>query len=256
MEKFKVACHTDVGIKKATNQDSIALKVISDGENEILLAVLCDGMGGMAKGELASATVIRAFSEWFEQIFTEKGIFWTTEDIKQQWKALLTEANIKLIQYGKENSIMLGTTATVILIFPERRYLIGHIGDTRIYRITHTMEQLTEDHTYVAREIRRGNMTAEQALSDNRRNVLLQCIGVNEQFDAQFAEGQLAQGDGVLLCSDGLRHVVTEQELYEHLKQEYRSDTFVMKRQLQTLVELNKARLETDNISAILIDIN
>ena len=96
-------------------------------------------------------------------------------------------------------------------------------------------------------------MTPEQAAKDNRRNVLLQCIGVNERFEVQFLEGQFDTGDGVLLCSDGFRHVITEAEMYGHLKREYRRDEATMKRQLVTLVELNKQRQETDNISAILI---
>lgn len=253
MRKFSAVCCTDVGIKKKNNQDSIALKVISNEEKEILLAVLCDGMGGMEKGELASAAVVMAFSEWFEKIYTEETDQWLAEEMKRQWYALLEEANTKLMGYGKENGIMLGTTVTAILIGPENQYLIGHIGDTRIYRIGDTMEQLTEDHTYVAREIRRGNMTPEQAAKDNRRNVLLQCIGVNERFETQFLEGRLKEGDGVLLCSDGFRHVVTEDEMYERFTQENCREEAEMKRLLQELVDLNKQRQETDNISAILI---
>ena len=253
MEKFIVACHTDVGIKKETNQDSVVLKIISDGKHEILLALLCDGMGGMSKGELASATVVRAFSEWFETIYPQKGMKWTTREIQQQWKEILQQINVKLMKYGDEHDITLGTTVTVILISNDYKYLIGHVGDTRVYRIAETIEQLTEDHTFVAREVRRGNMTVEQALKDNRRNVLLQCIGVNEQFEPQFVEGQFETGDGVLLCSDGLRHEVTNEELYAHLRAEYRKDNTSMKKQLRTLVELNKQRMESDNISAILI---
>ena len=69
MHNFRCAYHTDTGIKKQSNQDSILLSAIASQKNEILLAVLCDGMGGMAKGELASATVIRAFSEWFRNVY-------------------------------------------------------------------------------------------------------------------------------------------------------------------------------------------
>lgn len=253
MNDFYVAYHTDIGIKKKTNQDSLLLKGMTDGKEEVLLAVLCDGMGGMAKGELASATVIRAFSEWFMETYMEKGTVWTTEDIKGQWQALFETANGKLIRYGKEGGISLGTTATAVLISSRGAYFIAHIGDTRVYRIAGEMEQLTEDHTFVAREIRRGNLTVEQAAEDMRRNVLLQCIGVNDYFEPQYVAGRLAEGDGVLICSDGFRHVVTEEELFTHLRPGDFWDETAMKQKLVSLVELNKQRQETDNISAIFI---
>lgn len=255
MQKFRAVSHTDIGISKKTNQDSYGVKVIANNERETLLAILCDGMGGMAKGELASATVIRAFSDWFEIVFPQKGSMWTMQEIKRQWHMLLKDANTKLIEYGKNNRMSLGTTATAILIFPENNFLIGHVGDTRVYRIANKIEQLTEDHTFVAREIRRGNMTAEQAKNDNRRNVLLQCIGVNEHFEPQFVEGQFEEYEGVLLCSDGLRHMVTEDELYAYLKKEKRESEAMMRNALKELVELNMQRQETDNITAILIDL-
>lgn len=253
MNHFYMAYHTDIGIQKKTNQDSLLVKGIANGEEEVLFAVLCDGMGGMSKGELASATVIRAFSEWFMERYRKKGMGWTLEEIKLQWQTLLKKANETLIRYGKEEGIVLGTTATAILILSRGSYLIGHIGDTRVYRISQMMEQLTEDHTFVAREVRRGNLTAEQAVQDARRNVLLQCIGVNDYFEPQFAAGSLAEGDAILMCSDGFRHVVTEEELSEHLRPERFGNEAAMQQELIELVELNKQRQETDNISAIYI---
>lgn len=256
MRNFYTAYHTDIGIKKKVNQDSLLLMEISNGNDDILLAVLCDGMGGMAKGELASATVIRAFSDWFMNVYPQKGTLWTVEDIKQQWHSLLKRSNEKLIAYGNENHIELGTTATAVLLSKDGRYLIGHIGDTRVYRLkgsTDAPEQLTEDHTFVAREIRRGNMTLEQAQKDSRRNVLLQCIGVNRQFEIQFLTGNVSEEDALLLCSDGFRHVVSGTEIQEHLQSGNLKDENIIKEKLTDLVGLNMSRGETDNISAIYI---
>lgn len=256
MRNFYTAYHTDIGIKKKVNQDSLLLMEISNGNDDILLAVLCDGMGGMAKGELASATVIRAFSDWFMNVYPKKGTLWSVEDIKQQWHRLLKESNEKLIAYGNENHIELGTTVTAALLSNDGRYLIGHIGDTRAYRLDGSAdvpEQLTEDHTFVAREIRRGNMTLEQAQKDSRRNVLLQCIGVNRQFEVQFLTGNVSEEQVLLLCSDGFRHVVSETEIQEYLQSGNLKEESVIKKQLINLVELNKSRGETDNISVIYI---
>lgn len=254
MEYFYTAYVTDIGTKKKTNQDSLLLKGITSEEGEALLAVLCDGMGGMSKGELASAMIVRGFSEWFLDTYTQKGRQWTADDIKRQWRELLTESNEKLIRYGEENHIQLGTTVTAILLFSSGEYLIGHIGDTRAYQISNNnIKQLTEDHTFVAREIRRGNMTPEEAEQDTRRNVLLQCIGVNTYFESQYVEGSLASGEAVLLCSDGFRHRVSEKEMHQELNPGYLREETLMEQKLTELVELNKKRQETDNITAIYI---
>lgn len=253
MKNFCVACHTDSGIRRNTNQDSLMIKGITDGRQEIILAVLCDGMGGMEKGELASATVIRAFSDWFMDMYSAKNVPWSIEEIRMQWQQLFEDANRKLIEYGADTSIQLGTTATAILLFQEGEYLIGHIGDTRAYRVGDRLEQLTEDHSFVAREIKRGNMTPEEALKDSRRNVLLQCIGVNQNVEPQFVKGSIKEGEAVLLCSDGFRHVVSETEINERLQPEKLSGEDAIKQELIQLVELNKRRQETDNISVIYV---
>lgn len=246
-----IAYHTDVGIKKKTNQDSLLLKGIANDSEEILLAVLCDGMGGMVKGELASATVVRAFSEWFEKTYTQRGSQWSNEEIKTQWQTLLEQVNELLMNHGQDVQIQLGTTVTALLLSSNGEYLVGHVGDTRIYHVNQELTQITEDHTFIAREIRRGNMTPEQAAKDSRRNVLLQCIGVNKYFEPQYISGILKKGEGMLMCSDGFRHEVKEAELYAEL--EAANDEQTMRRKLVHLVELNKQRKETDNITAILI---
>lgn len=251
MEHFLTTYHTDIGIKKKTNQDSLLLKGVVKDTEEILFAVLCDGMGGMAKGELASATVIRAFSEWFEVTYMPKAGMWSEEEINSQWKTLLEQVNVALIRYGEEENVQLGTTVTACLLFSDGTYQAVHVGDTRIYRINRKILQLTEDHTFIAREIKRGNMTPEQAEKDSRRNILLQCIGVNKFFAPQYLGGKLENRESILLCSDGFRHEVSEQELYSSL---YSADNEQeMKQKLVKLVELNKQRHETDNITAILM---
>jgi serine/threonine protein phosphatase PrpC len=253
MRNFVVTYHTDVGIKKKTNQDSLLIEAVGNADEEVMLALLCDGMGGMDKGELASATVIRAFDNWLKHTYTQKGAGWSTDDIKSQWTAIFHKANTALMEYGRDQNIQLGTTATALLLHSDGRYVIGHIGDTRIYGIGERhVSQMTEDHTFVAREIRRGNMTPEQAAIDSRRNVLLQCIGVNEFVEPQLLSGK-SPYEGWLLCSDGFRHVLTEAELEQYICGAARASESEMKSTLIDLVELNKARLETDNISAIWI---
>ena len=226
MKKFYIAYDTDVGIKKKTNQDSLLLKGCSEEHGETLLIAICDGMGGMEKGE---------------------------EGIRQQWQSLLEEINGRLIRYGKENQIQLGTTISAVLLNSDGQYMLCHVGDTRIYTLSDTLQQLTEDHTFIAREIKRGNMTIEEDKKDNRRNVLLQCIGVNEFFEPQYENGRLAHGTALLLCSDGFRHMLSEDEISESLNPHKNLDEAQIKEKLREMIEWNKQRMETDNISAIYI---
>ena len=170
---FIVSANTDIGIAKSTNQDSLSIKVINTPQGRMTFAILCDGMGGLAKGEVASASVIRAFDTWVRNelsVLCEKPI----EDsvIRAQWDRIVTEQNKLIGGYGANHGIRLGTTA-VIMLLTQDRYYIMNVGDSRAYEITDGLRQITNDQTFVAREVALGNMTEEQARTDERRSVLL-----------------------------------------------------------------------------------
>ena len=250
--RFIATADTDIGISKDTNQDSVLIKhAMADGK-EILLAVVCDGMGGLSKGELASATVIRAFARWFDEELPFELENVDLQVIGAKWSLLLKELNAQILEYSKENSIEgVGTTFSGIL-FIDDQYVIGHVGDTRIYHIGSSMTQLTTDQTFVAREISRGTMTLEQAKTDKRRNLLLQCIGASKVVEPQIICGKTEKG-AYMLCSDGFRHEITEAEIYESLNPINLMNKDAMHNNAKYLIEQNKSREEKDNISVLLI---
>ena len=224
---------------------------MADGK-EILLAVVCDGMGGLSKGELASATVIRAFAKWFDEELPFELENVDLQVIGAKWSLLLKELNAQILEYSKENGIEgVGTTFSGIL-FIDDQYVIGHVGDTRIYHIGSSMTQLTTDQTFVAREISRGTMTLEQAKTDKRRNLLLQCIGASKVVEPQIICGKTEKG-AYMLCSDGFRHEITEAEIYESLNPINLMNKDAMHNNAKYLIEQNKSREEKDNISVLLI---
>lgn len=251
---YKVTYASDVGIKKQVNQDSLCIKKAITGDGEILLAVLCDGMGGLSDGELASATVVNNFADWFMQNLPihlrNQAVDSISEDIRKhivQWNRMIWE-------YGLEHHVQLGTTLTAILILEDGAYIIAHVGDTRIYQVTQgEIFQITEDHSFVAREVKRGNMTKEEAIMDPRRNVLLQCIGAQQQVEPDIFEGRIQLRDTFLLCSDGLRHKMTDLEILDYISGIKQEDESAYLQVLQNMIAVNKERGETDNISAILI---
>ena len=250
--RFIATADTDIGISKDTNQDSVLIKhAMADGK-EILLAVVCDGMGGLSKGELASATVIRAFARWFDEELPFELENVDLQVIGAKWSLLLKELNAQILEYSKENGIEgVGTTFSGIL-FIDDQYVIGHVGDTRIYHIGSSMTQLTTDQTFVAREISRGTMTIEQAKTDKRRNLLLQCIGASKVVEPQIICGKTEKG-AYMLCSDGFRHEITEAEIYESLNPIILMNKDAMHNNAKYLIEQNKSREEKDNISVLLI---
>lgn len=250
--RYLATADTDVGTTKNINQDSILIKHASTKKGEVLLAVICDGMGGLSKGELASATVIRAFSAWFDREMPYELENLDLRVIGCKWEQLLLQLNSDIMVYSQKVGARLGTTFSGIL-FVDDIYLIVHVGDSRIYYLSSTStEQLTEDHTFVAREIRRGNMTPEQAKTDSRRNVLLQCIGASQIVAPQVLHGRVKRGI-YLVCSDGFRHEISEAELVGTLNASLMTDKARMHENARYLIDLVKSRGERDNISAVLI---
>ncbi|MCP8969381.1 PP2C family protein-serine/threonine phosphatase [Ectobacillus ponti] len=249
------AVYTDIGIQKATNQDSLCLKVAETPLGTVMLAVVCDGMGGLSKGEVASASVIHAFSDWFDQELPLQLAGSGLEEIQYRWSRIIQEQNQRIAEYGRRINIHLGTTWTALLLIDKKHMLIGHIGDSRVYRLRGQLEILTEDQTVIGRELKRGTITPEQAKSDPRRNVLLQCIGASRLVEPQFVRGQPVLGEVYVLCSDGFRHMITSEEMYQEFAPEGLLDEAIMERKVKELVELNKQRQETDNITVLLVKI-
>lgn len=269
---YTVAAQTDIGIVKNVNQDSLTVKVANTPYGEAAVAVLCDGMGGLEQGEIASAVVVRAYEQWFLKTFpsalSESSAKLDSWWLKKNWESIANDCNVRILDYSRERRTTMGTTLTVLLLFGGTFY-ISHVGDCRVYHMTdygEKMKRVTTDQTYVEREVALGHMTPEQAKNDSRKNVLLQCIGTVSRVEPEFITGKYQLEDSFLLCSDGFRHQLLEREIYDycHLalrdvawRVEYRQENSqLMGVQLQYLIEQNKERMEKDNISAILIKIS
>lgn len=250
---FIISANTDVGIAKSTNQDSLTAMVINTPQGRMAFCVLCDGMGGLEKGEVASASVINAFRGWavneLPQLCNAP-----LEDsvIRSQWEAIITQQNNTIKAYGARQGVRLGTTAVVMLL-TQNRYYILNVGDSRAYELTTQLRQITSDQTFVAREIALGHMTEAEALTDSRRNVLLQCVGASEEVYPDMFFGDVHPNTVYMLCSDGFRHEITAAEIYETLQPGVLFDDYTMQQHTISLIELNKQRQERDNISVALV---
>ncbi|MBE5944872.1 MAG: serine/threonine-protein phosphatase [Lachnospiraceae bacterium] len=252
--KYIAAYHTDIGITKKTNQDSLAMKVVDTKDGRVAFAIVCDGMGGLSKGELASKEVILAFCSWFDEILLTDIDNNSFEESKliQQWNDIIQVQNKRLGEYGKTNNIQLGTTVSALLIYKDCYYIV-HVGDSRIYHMGQGVTQLTKDQTFIAREIAAGRLTEEQAKTDPRRSVLLQCVGASPVVQPEFTKGDVTSNTVYMLCSDGFRHQITDKEMMDKIGPDAVNDEEEIKFGCIYLTELVKNRRETDNITVAVL---
>ncbi|MDD2980448.1 MAG: protein phosphatase 2C domain-containing protein [Hespellia sp.] len=256
--EFLSVVHSDVGIKKSTNQDSVLIKEAITDYGKVLLTVICDGMGGLAKGEVASATLIRTFSDWFEKEFPF--ILYEERDTKEidynslqrSWNNLIDDVNVKIARYGQSWHAAVGTTLVALLLVDSNYYIVN-IGDSRVYIIDTEMRQMTKDQTFVQQQIDQGNITEEQAEHHPQRNVLLQCVGASAMIIPDFYMGTYEKNSIFMLCSDGFRHTITEDEFYKLMNPNILKTEKDMQNAAIYCTELNKQRKENDNISVILV---
>lgn len=250
--KIQTAYCTDRGNVKEVNQDALLIKTASTSIGEIAFIAICDGMGGLQKGEMASSMMIRRLGQWFKTelpLILRKSQHGTM--IFDSLNHIVLDTNETLMQYGKDNGIKVGTTLTAMLII-DTRYYVVHVGDTRLYELT-AMEgiQITKDHTLVAMEVEQNKLTLEEAEKDPRKNLLLQCIGASPNLTPDFIQGEVKTEATYLICCDGFRHKITLEEMREAFTKEGKVSQDKLFEECQRLVSLNMERAERDNITVV-----
>lgn len=248
------AYYTDIGTRRKLNEDSLALLKAQTDFGEVLLAVVCDGMGGHSSGEVASRYSIQRFAEWFKKDFPPLlyGKL-TPQTLNAVWTQLVTDINYRLTAYGEQRKADLGSTLTAFL-FCQDQYYVAHVGDSRGYEITaDRVRQITQDQSYVASRVEHGLMTAEEARNSHQKNYLLECLGITNHVNMIFSTGKIQPNATYLLCSDGFWHCLADGELERYLSPKAVRTSQAARMHLNFLVEQVKMRGERDNISAIAV---
>lgn len=250
--EYIAGAYTDKGNVKKTNEDSLSVRIAALDQGQVLMAVVCDGVGGFAKGELASGIVVQGFNHWFEQDLKRLMQGFTWQALEQEWFSLINTLNNQIVDYGFDHHMTIGTTIAATLMF-QNKALILNVGDSRVYRIRESLEQLTKDQSLVQLEVDQGRLKAEDMEKDPRRNLLLQCIGAKRILHPVLTI-ETVEADAVwFLCSDGFRHTLAEKEIVQGLSLKKLKTTETMRKQLAKLVKRVKSRKERDNISVIAI---
>lgn len=238
------------GPVRATNQDAYCVRISSSPFGLIVMALVCDGMGGMSCGEIASATVATAFGKWFDariQDHVRSGL--TTEGIAADWNNIVRQKHNAIRSFADRNGLRIGTTLSVILV-AAGKYFLMHVGDCRVYLEDGNLLQLTKDQTLAMREYEAGRISREEYQTDSRHNVLLQCVG-NSSVNPVFLTGEAPQTGGILLCSDGFYHTVDPLELHQAMEMPGGKKEF----QHGLLKLANRGRLlgESDNMTCVAV---
>ena len=249
-----VAAHSNIGNHRSVNEDSLCVKVASSDFGDYVMVVVCDGMGGLSKGELASATVVEMFSDWFDlelpKLLVKENF---AQKVKDQWGDLICRANRDILQYGKHLNKTMGTTVSAMLFCRDEYYIIAHVGDSRVYQIDTDVLQLTEDQTVAAREVRSQRMSPEYAKNSPSQHILLQCVGASSEVNPVFYEGTVKKRCCYLLCTDGFYHIPQEWEWKDAFMRSEEWDEIRLHDQIFEVAESIISRGETDNLSAVVV---
>jgi len=247
---MEISSRTDVGRMRGNNED--CCKVVP----ELNLAVLSDGMGGEAHGEVASQMAVEVVTEHCQEWVSNPEAPLISEarpDLADQTNRLISgilKANRKIFQTAKDNPTHRGMGATVVAVWVnEQRMSLAHVGDSRAYLLrSGELQQLTADHSLVAEQVRRGIITQEQADTSENASVLLRALGIEEQVQVDADEHLLMEGDIVLVCSDGLTRMVTEPEIASTLLTHTGAQSAA-----DRLIELANDYGGADNITVVLM---
>ena len=210
-----VFAKTDIGKARELNQDYY---YISSPEETIQLYILADGMGGYKGGEVASNLATNTAKQYIYEHFdeTEK----QKDTIIELIKNAMLYANEVVYEKSKELEELegMGTTLEICLIYNNRAY-IGHIGDSRIYRLRKgIIRRLTKDHSYVQQLIEDGKITREEASTHPKKNMLTKALGCTPYVEPDIRARNIEKGDIFMMCSDGLTNMVTEENICQTIQ--------------------------------------
>jgi protein phosphatase len=207
---IEVASATHPGMVRPHNEDSIAT------DAEVGLAVLADGMGGYNAGEVASGIAVALISNEVKKVLSrEDAAALTAQEIERMLAEHAARANEAIFHAAQGNPQYNGMGTTLVMAcWHDNQVAVGHIGDSRLYRLRgETLEQVTRDHSVLQEQIDSGMITREQARHAQHKNLVTRAVGIDPQVEAEIHTYPVQAGDIYLLCSDGLPDMVADEDI-------------------------------------------
>ena len=208
MTKLNFSAKTDKGAVRSVNQDNCYAASLNEST---CFAVVCDGMGGAKAGDVASADAIKVISEKITSGWNEN---LDVNAIKDLIYASVDSANGLVYSKAESSPDFAGMGTTVVIAYISgNKVLIAHAGDSRAYIFSDKKEFVTKDHSWVQEMVDSGMITADEAENHPSKNYITRALGVDSRIILDFSEKELADGEKILLCSDGLTNEVSEADI-------------------------------------------
>ena len=241
---MKVCGKTDVGLRRHENQDTFA---VEQGE-KLLIAVVCDGMGGAEGGQIASSLAVETFMQEIRALLRAD---MTARQLRELASFCVAKANTAVYQRALQDPAYQGMGTTLVsAVAGERDAVICNIGDSRAYLIHNgEMMRITHDHSVVQTLVENGDITAEEARTHPNRNLITRALGPDETTLCDAFDVSFAHSDKILLCTDGLVVTATDEEICRIVCADKRAEE-----KLDDLIALAKAQGAPDNVTAVLIE--
>jgi protein phosphatase len=236
-------CATDTGRARSNNEDAVAL------EEAAALAVLADGMGGYNAGEVASGMATSFIKSELGRWLHEAAGHATDADVRRALDICVDNANRAIFNAANSNPQYAGMgTTLVVAVFRDSRLLMGHVGDSRGYRLrAGKLTQITRDHSLLQEQIDAGLITAEQAAFSSNKNLVTRAVGVEDTVLLEMHLHEVQPGDLYLMCSDGLSDMLDHDSIAQLLLEHH-----ALPEAASTLIEAANEAGGKDNISVVL----
>jgi protein phosphatase len=204
--EIKAAGLTDVGQRRGHNEDAFLV------EPELGIYVVADGMGGHAAGEVASRIAVETMQECFASGPEGKR---DADTVAQLLEEAVHQANARILEAVQEKPALRGMGTTLIAAFPvDGELLIAHVGDSRAYRVRGgQLQRDTSDHSWVAEQVEQGVLSRADAEKHPFRNIITRALGARDDVEPDLARIPMEAGDRILLCSDGLSTMISDEEI-------------------------------------------
>ena len=237
---MQVFAKSDIGRERKTNED---FYYVSKPEDKIRLFILADGMGGYQAGDYASWYAVEGLVSYMKE---QKGI-----PVVTRFREGISQVNGQLFQKAQNSPEYKGMGTTLVAASAQEQTMyVANVGDSRLYLLHNSqLSQITKDHSYVEVLVAKGEL--ERGSNDYRKqkNIITRAVGAEPFVQADFFEVELNHGDLVLMCSDGLSNMVSDEEITDLL-----NGTGSLKQKAEQLIQRAKEHGGLDNIAVILID--
>ena len=203
---YEICTETDPGMTRENNEDAVAVDSLTG------LCILADGMGGYNAGEIASGMACAFIKSEMGRWLSQAGKNANAKEVKRALEICVQNANHSIFNAANSNPQYTGMGTTLVVgVFQPNRLMLGHIGDSRCYRLRGSdFQQITKDHSLLQEQIDAGLITPEQALTSSNKNLVTRALGVEDAVLLDVTEHRVEEGDIYMMCSDGLSDMVRD----------------------------------------------